>query len=128
MRSAAAAAADRLASHIRPCSARTMSSRHRTLLLAVCAGVGGFVAYAIVGAGASRAMSPCRAFTPVTLTGALIEVRQGDTIVANDQAILEGLPRRACVSPTNQEIPNGTVVTVSDCDFPEYAVNASLVP
>jgi hypothetical protein len=105
-----------------------MCTTKRGLSFAVCAGVGGFIAYAIVGAGPLRAMSPCMPSTPVTLTGTLIDVRQGDAIVPNEQAILEGLPRRACVSPTNQGTPDGGAVTVSDCDFPEYAVKATLVP
>ena len=103
-----------------------MSTTKRRLLFAVCAGVCGFIAFAIVGAGPSRAMSPCMPSAPVTLTGTLIEVRQGDTIVPNEQAILEGLPRRACVSTIGP--PDGGAVTVSDCDFPEYAVKATLVP
>ena len=103
-----------------------MSSRKRTLLLAVCAGVGGFIAYAIAGARPSRA-DPCLPFILAPLNGTLVEVRQGDTVVPNEQAILEGLPRRACVS-SNQASSQGATVTVSDCDFQEYAVNATLVP
>ena len=105
-----------------------MSATKRRLLFAVCAGVGGFIAYAVIDAGPSRAMSPCMPSTPVTLTGTLIEVRQGDTIVPSEQAILDGLPRRACVSAADQGRPDGSAVTVSDCDFSEYAVNATLVP
>jgi hypothetical protein len=104
-----------------------MSSRNRTILSAICAGVGGFVVCTIVGAGPSRAMSPCRPSTTAPLTGTLVEVRQGDTVVPNEQAILKGVPRRACLSPDRAN-PRGMTVTVGDCDFPEYTVNATLVP
>jgi hypothetical protein len=103
-----------------------MNTRTRRLLLAVCAGAAGFLACAIVGSRASRAMSPCLPFHPVTLTGTLIEVRQGDTVVPSEQAILEGLPRHVCVSGSVPYPDAG--VTVTDCDFPEHSVKANLVP
>lgn len=96
------------------------------MLLAVCAGAVGFIAYAIVGGRAPRAMSPCKPFDNVMLTGTLIEIRRGDTIVPNEQAILEGIPRQVCVSTVGA--PDGGAVTVSDCDFPQFSATATLVP
>ena len=81
----------------------------------------------LVGVDAPRALSPCRPFFPVSLTGTLLEVKQGDTIVPNEQAILEGLPRHACVAP-NGALPPGDTITVTDCDFVEFSVNATLLP
>jgi hypothetical protein len=104
-----------------------MTAKKRTLLLAALTGGIALVACAIVGAGASHALSPCRPFEVVRLTGTLIEVRQGGAVVPNEQAILDGVPRSACLSPTytNQQT---AAVTVADCDFAEFFVNATLAP
>jgi len=105
-----------------------MNAEKRKYLLAAGAAVVGFFACVIVGASAPRAMTPCRPYTVVPLTGTLIDVRQGDTIVPNEQAILDGVPFQACVSPTNPGAQPSTTITVTDCQFPEFSVNATLVP
>jgi len=76
---------------------------------------------------ASRAREPCRSFQPVQLTGTLIEVRKGELVVPIEPAILDGVPRFICVSPTNlnQQTP---WVSAANCDFPELSVNAMLTP
>jgi hypothetical protein len=103
-----------------------MTAKKRTLLLAGLTGGIAFVVCAIV-AGASHARSPCRPFQPVRLTGTLIEVRQDNAVVPNEPAILEGVPRSACLSPTDANRET-SMVTVADCDFPEFFVNAALTP
>jgi hypothetical protein len=97
------------------------------LLLAICVGAAGFIAWAIVGLRASRATSPCPPFTTVTLTGTLVEVWHDDGIVSSEQAILDGMPRHVC-AVSSAAGPDGGGVTVSDCDFPEYTLRATLVP
>jgi len=82
---------------------------------------------ALGGDGATRALEPCPSFRVVRLTGTLLDVRQGDVVVPNEQAILDGVPRAVCVSPTNTSQPT-TSVTVADCDFPESFVNVMLGP
>jgi len=104
-----------------------MKTKKRALLLAECTAGIAFVAWAMVGARASHADSPCAPFRVVRLTGTLIEVRQGDVVISNDQAILDGVPRSACVSPTDTTHQT-TMVTVADCDFSEFFVNATLAP
>ena len=104
-----------------------MHAGKRRWLLALAAGVASFFAFVIVGADAPRALTPCRPFLPVTLTGTLIEVKQGDTVVPTEQAILEGLPRQACVSPDGAP-PPGNTVTLTDCDFAQFSVNTTLLP
>lgn len=104
-----------------------MHAGKRKWLLPLCAGLVGFFAPAIVGVDAPRALSPCPPFSPVSLTGTLIEVKQGDTVVPNEQAILEGLPRHTCVTP-NGASPPGNIITVTDCDFVQFSVNATLLP
>ena len=91
-------------------------------------GAAAFIACAIVGLRPSRATSPCPPFTTVTLTGTLIEVWHEDSIVSSEQAILEGVPRHVCVVSSAGAGPDGGAVAVSDCDFPEYALSATLVP
>jgi hypothetical protein len=102
-----------------------MKTKRRALLLAACTAGIAFVAWAMVGA--SQADSPCAPFRVVRLTGTLIDVRQGDVVISNDQAILDGVPRSACVSPTDTTHQT-TMVTVADCDFSEFSVNATLAP
>ena len=99
----------------------------RRLLLALVAGVVGCAAWAIVGARSSIAMSPCMPFNTVTLTGTLLEVRQGDTVIPNEQSILDGVPGHVCVIGS-QPNPEGKFIVVTDCDFPEYSVNAMVAP
>lgn len=103
-----------------------MKTKKRALLLAACTGGIALVAW-ILGAGTSHALSPCAPVQVVRLTGTLIEVRQGDAVISNDQAILDGVPRSACVSPTDTTHQT-TMVTVADCDFSEFSVNATLAP
>ena len=105
-----------------------MKARRRRLLLAVCVSAAGFIVCAIVGSRASRATSPCPPFNSVSLTGTLIEVWHEDGIVSSEQAILDGVPRHVCVVSNGADGPDGGAVTVSDCDFPEYALRATLVP
>jgi hypothetical protein len=104
-----------------------MGKRIRWLVLGVLAGVIGFAGHAIVGAGAPKAMSPCQPYKLVRLTGTLVEVRQGDAIIPVEQGIAEGLPRHACVA-ANSANPTGAMVTVSNCDFSDAFVSATLVP
>lgn len=104
-----------------------MIARKSILLGAFAAGAIVFVVWALVGAGASHARSPCRPFQPVPLTGTLIEVRQGDTVIPNEEAILEGVPRWTCLAPSDT-IQQTATVHVADCDFPEFFVNATLTP
>jgi hypothetical protein len=104
-----------------------MSIRRPGSLFAHCAGLAAFAAVAAVCIRAPRAMSPCKPEDVATFSGSLIEVRQGDTIVPSEQAILDGLPRRLCVSGPAAG-PSGGFVMVTDCDFAEYAVSVSLAP
>jgi hypothetical protein len=89
----------------------------------VFAGAVGLAAYAIVGASVPRAMEPCNPTALLPLFGTLVEVRQGDTIVPSEQAVLEGIPRQLCVTPDSSSIVN-----VADCDFPAFSVNVVPAP
>ena len=104
-----------------------MTARKRTLLLAGLIGGMAFVVCALVAAGASQARSPCPPFEPVRLTGTLIEVRQDNAVVPNEPAILEGVPRSVCLSPADA-FRETSMVTLADCDFPEFFVKAALTP
>jgi hypothetical protein len=87
-----------------------------------------FALLAIVSSRAPRANSPCPDFHAVPLTGTLIEVRQGNTVISNEQAIGEGVPRTACVTRPAFGNPDSPEVTVADCDFAEFSAHATLVP
>lgn len=105
----------------------TMTARRRTLLSAGMIGGIAFVVYALVAAGASQARSPCPPSQAVRLTGTLIEVRQNNAVVPNAPALLEGVPRSVCLAPTDA-YRETSMVTVADCDFPEFFVKAALTP
>jgi hypothetical protein len=104
-----------------------MTASKRTLLSAGLIGGIVFVVCALVAAGASQARSPCPPFQAVRLTGTLIEVRQNNAVVPIEPAILDGVPRSVCLSPTDAN-RESSMVTVADCDFPEFFVNAALTP
>ena len=104
-----------------------MKAKRRRIVLAALTGGVALVVPLRGGDGSLRAMAPCAPFNVVHLTGTLIEVRQGDAVVPPEQAILDGVPRFACVSPTNtnQQTP---WITVVDCDFPTFSVDVMLAP
>jgi hypothetical protein len=79
------------------------------------------VAGVLLGPSASRATSPCQTSVPVLMTGALVELRQGNEVVGADQAVLDAVPRFVCV-----QTQSGTAVTATDCWFPERRVTATL--
>ena len=103
------------------------TARIRRILLAASIAAIALIVAALGGEGALRAMEPCRPFQPVQLTGTLVEVRQGEVVIPSEPAILDGVPRFTCVSPTdtNQET---TWITAVDCDFPAFSVNVMLAP
>jgi hypothetical protein len=105
-----------------------MQTRRRKLIRTAVLGVATFAALASVGARAPRATSPCPPFFPATLTGTLIETREGDTLISYDQAIQAGALRRVCVAPTFGS-SSGQTVTITDCEtnpgWPVYTLTES---
>jgi hypothetical protein len=79
------------------------------------------VAGVLFGPSASRATSPCQSSAPVLMTGALVELRQGNEIVGADQVVLDAVPRFVCA-----QTESGTAVAATDCWFPERRVTATL--
>ena len=75
----------------------------------------------LVGTSDSAANSPCRTTTRIPLTGALIELRQGEQVVGADQQALDLVPRFVCLLPVTD-----AAVTAADCWFPERQVTATL--
>jgi hypothetical protein len=86
-----------------------------------------FAAIAIVpGAYAPRAMEPC-GVDVVQLTGTLVEVEQDGASASTEAAILDGVPRRVCLSVQHPLAPN-TLVQIVDCDFPDFKLNVAVEP
>lgn len=75
----------------------------------------------LVGPSVSRANSPCHTAKRIPLTGALIELRQGDQVVGADQQALDLVPRFVCARPVT-----AAEVEVADCWFPDRQVTATL--
>jgi hypothetical protein len=58
--------------------------------------------------------SSCPPTSPVELTGTLVEVRQNDTALPNDDPIFLVMPRVVCLKPRGYS-PGEQFVEISDC-------------
>ena len=73
----------------------------------------------------SGAMSPCRPYEPVLLTGTLVEVREGARVLAADEAVSLQTPPFVCLAPVNSP---QAFVDLTDCWFPDVSAEVMLQP
>ena len=71
----------------------------------------------------SGAMSPCRPYLPVPLTGTLLEVREGTRVLGTDEAVALQTPPFACLAPVYSP---QAIVTLTDCWFPDVSADGDV--